>query len=131
MNAFAQGSPEPDRMDDPAHHVVQITHTPWTAQDKPFVARLRAGDADEVLGRVLLEHLRGDDPAEMRKPDTIPPSRMFHALSWIVQQGYALQERERVEQTEAQRRTGHSTLRRQWRLDPSGQGPPTVQTALF
>lgn len=118
-------------MDDPAHHIVHIEHTAWAALERGFAARLRAGDADEDLGRILLAQLVEDRPVEMRDPAQVPPSRMFHALSWLVQQGWSLEVRERLEQTEFERRTGHVTRRRQWRLAATQAGPSPTQPALF
>lgn len=130
MGADPAGSPDSAPDTEPARRIVHVTHTAWAAVDGDFRTRLRRGVADDELGRVLLEQLQ-ERPVEMRDPATVPSSRMFHALSWLAQQGYELEVRERLEQTEAQRRTGHATRRRQWRLAPSAQAAATEQPSLF
>lgn len=122
------------RAGDPTHHVVHVEHTSWQAQPAGFHQRLLDGDADDTLGQLLLEHLVDHPFVAMRDPDGVRPSRMFHALAWLVQQGHRLEERERIEQTEFQRRVGHrGTVRRQWRLAPTSPTPQPkpIQAALF
>jgi hypothetical protein len=131
MDASPEHRPAPA---DPTQHIVHVEHTDWQPLAGNLHERMLAGDSDDTLGALLLEHLADHPFVAMRDPDGVPPSRMFHALAWLVQQGHRLEERHRVEQSEFQRRVDHrGTLRRQWRLAPSAPTPAPlpIQAALF
>jgi hypothetical protein len=118
-------------MDDPTFTIVRVDHTPWAPISAVMLARMRANEfACETQGRLLADYLSAGAIAQLRVPASIPAEQMFNACSWLVQNGYELEQRERLEQTAAQQRAGGATHRHEWRLVRA----PTVvsvQSSLF